>query len=141
MLFLRPKTGYAVLGFFILWVCIDAVFRFHLSSEHFVCNAGVAFGLTLPTDVIWLSTSIFLAVAMYAIGSETYVGDRLAWIAVFLGGTVNALDRMVHGCVKDYISLPFFPSFNLADMMLFLGVVFLLGTILGMIPKVKLYVG
>jgi lipoprotein signal peptidase len=141
MIFLRPKTGYAVLGLFILLVFIDGVLRFHLSSEHFVCNVGVAFGLALPTDIIWLSTFIFLAIAMYAIGSETYVGDRLAWLAVFLGGTVNALDRMMHGCVKDYISLSRFPSFNLADMMLFLGIVFLLGTILGMIPKVKLYVG
>jgi len=48
------------------------------------------------------------------------------WILLFSGGLSNFLERIFFGCVLDYISIPFFPIFNVADVLLTLGVVVLL---------------
>ncbi|MFZ1626935.1 MAG: signal peptidase II, partial [Candidatus Moraniibacteriota bacterium] len=93
-----------------------------------------------PTAIIWLGIGIFLGLALYQILSLPASSERLAWASILFGGFINALDRLLHGCVQDYLHFAFFPSFNLADIMLFLGVVFLLITTLGVFSKAKSYV-
>lgn len=50
----------------------------------------------------------------------------LCWLLLLSAGGSNALERLIHGCVFDFLLLPFFPAFNLADVALSLSVVFLL---------------
>lgn len=40
---------------------------------------------------------------------------------ILTGGAANLIDRIFRGGVVDFIRLPFIPSFNLADMMICLG--------------------
>lgn len=47
---------------------------------------------------------------------------KIGWTLLLVGGSVNLGDRLVGGCVRDYLHLGLFPSFNVADMMLTLGV-------------------
>jgi len=58
--------------------------------------------------------------------------------ALFIGGAVgNLYDRFVFGYVRDFISLPFFPTiFNFADLSLTVGTIalvtaFIFGTYKG----------
>jgi lipoprotein signal peptidase len=47
------------------------------------------------------------------------------WLLLVSAGGSNLAERLFFGCVYDYLSLPFFPTFNLSDAILTLSVVFL----------------
>jgi signal peptidase II len=54
---------------------------------------------------------------------------RLLWLptGLLLGGAIgNLIDRVAHGSVTDFIKLPLWPAFNVADMAITFGVLALL---------------
>jgi signal peptidase II len=54
---------------------------------------------------------------------------RLVWLPVGLlagGAAGNIVDRARHGAVTDFIKLPAWPAFNVADMAITFGVLALL---------------
>lgn len=115
-----------VFGLLIFFGLLDGAFRSDiLFPVSVVCNPGVAFSIPLPAPLLWSGTVVFLSIALYGAFSHPTPSRRLAWTSVFVGGFINGLDRLLNGCVMDYIELPFFPSFNLADIMLSLGAAFL----------------
>jgi lipoprotein signal peptidase len=138
---LRPKTAFTVLGLFVCLALLDGAFRFgFLPVMAPVCNSGIGLGITLPESVLWVVVILMLGLALQQSLVEPWGVENIAWGAVLIGGTVNAIDRWAHGCVMDYIKLSFFPSFNLADIMIFLGVAILLSMLPGILPKAKPYV-
>ncbi len=141
MFVLSPRVAYAVLGFFVCLACLDSVFRFSfLPATLSVCNSGIGLGFRLPANVLWLAIVAILMPALFQSLKRPLSSDNLAWGLVFVGGVTNAIDRYAHGCVADYFHVLFFPSFNLADIMIFLGVVALGLSFLGILPKPKPYV-
>lgn len=139
---LSQKMKRFVLGLFFFVLLLDYWFRgsaLFFGAKH--CNTGIAFGVTLPGTLLWIGIGIWLSVAFWQCSLVKIFWERLAWAAIFLGGLANALDRFLHGCVTDYIAIGSFPSFNLADMMLFLGVAYLLGQMTGIFSKLKVYAG
>ncbi len=139
---LRPKTAFTVLGFFVLFGLLDTLLRFgFLSVIALVCNSGIGLGIVLPEAMLWTAIIPLLMFALWqSLAAAPVEAENLAWAAIFIGGTTNAIDRWAHGCVMDYLNPPFFPSFNLADIMIFLGVATLLLILLGILPKAKPYV-
>jgi signal peptidase II len=60
------------------------------------------------------------------------------WIptGMLVGGAIgNLIDRVAHGAVTDFIKLPAWPAFNVADMSITFGVLALLWVLEG--PRVK----
>lgn len=111
--------------FFVLCLQILAFFVRN-SSLSGVCNDGGAFGLGFP---FWLLTLFFIGAVIFFLFEWWRVpkGDHgWPWLFLVAAGTSNMLERLVHGCVFDFIHVPFFPSFNGADVILSLSVVFLL---------------
>jgi signal peptidase II len=56
------------------------------------------------------------------------------WIptGLLIGGALgNLIDRLVHGAVTDFIKLPLWPAFNVADMSITFGVLALLWVLEG----------
>src|SRR5205085_972402 len=56
-------------------------------------------------------------------------GRRGLWVptGLLLGGAIgNLIDRLLHGSVTDFIKLPHWPAFNVADMAITFGVLALL---------------
>ena len=105
-----------------------------LSLTH-VRNTGVAFGLFASqggTGGSWLLTLLGLA-ALTAVGIYFWyapVKDRLLLIALSLvvGGAIgNLIDRVSSGAVTDfidvYVGLHHWPSFNVADSAISIGIV------------------
>ncbi len=95
---------------------------------HVIENSGAAFSL-LP-DYGWL----FVGVAAVVVAGIVWRWRALArepwWVQVavglLLGGACsNALDRIVQGYVLDFIQLPDWPVFNVADMGITVAVVLL----------------
>ncbi|HEX4730758.1 MAG TPA: signal peptidase II [Solirubrobacterales bacterium] len=91
-------------------------------------NNGVAFGLAGGGGVgLVLVTLVALGVVLWLFSRDpTRPG---MWVATGLlaGGALgNLVDRIRHGHVTDFIKLPHWPPFNLADCGITCGVVILL---------------
>lgn len=95
------------------------------SGGLYICNEGIAFGLRLPNYIFWLIwiTSIT--------GLLVFLKDRIAKkeketigiILILSGAIANFIDRILFGCVIDFIDIKIFnyPLFNLADCFIFIG--------------------
>lgn len=97
-----------------------------------VRNEGVSFGVL--SEVPWWGLAAF-SLGVIAALSVWMVRTPSRWIAVSLGlviggATGNAFDRFRHGAVTDFIDIHIFdfqwPTFNLADAAIALGVGLLL---------------
>lgn len=82
------------------------------------CNKGGAFGISGNFHVV---SSIVLILVLWIIIREKNWLNLAGLALVFGGGLSNLIDRLVVGCVRDFISLGFFPSFNLADTAITIG--------------------
>ncbi len=52
--------------------------------------------------------------------------ELVSWLLILTGASSNLLDRIKHGAVIDYLSLFSLMIFNLADVMIFIGVIILI---------------
>ena len=91
-------------------------------------NSGIAFGLA--TEV---PPALLMAVAVVIVAVLLLLGTQLRWrgaslsIGLILGGALgNLLDRATRGSVVDFIDFPHWPTFNLADVAITIGVLLLI---------------
>lgn len=82
------------------------------------CNKGSAFGLGGDTTVIAL---VVVVVVFWALTSEKRFLPSLGLTLIFTGGLSNVIDRLIFGCVRDFISIASLPNFNLADTAITVG--------------------
>jgi signal peptidase II len=93
-----------------------------------VRNEGVAFsrfsgGGTIVTVIV---AAALLALLAYFV---THLNKPLVWLptGMLLGGALgNIIDRVRDGAVTDFIKLPLWPAFNVADVSITFGVLVLL---------------
>jgi signal peptidase II len=91
-------------------------------------NSGVAFGALAGGGVI---VTVVIAVALVALLAyfATHLQRPLAWLptGMLLGGALgNVVDRLRDGAVTDFVKVPYWPAFNVADTAITLGVIMLL---------------
>ena len=94
-----------------------------------VRNKGVAFGLGGDISAALIGVTIVLLVGMLVVLAIRGGGGWLVWLpaALLLGGALgNLADRARDGAVTDFIDLPLWPTFNLADVAITVGVLLLL---------------
>lgn len=92
-----------------------------------VRNSGVAFG-ALQNGGIIVGVVVGLALIALLVFFSRHATRPMAWLPVglLLGGALgNAIDRIRIGAVVDYLKLPNWPAFNLADVAITVGVVLL----------------
>jgi signal peptidase II len=93
-----------------------------------VRNRGVAFGLFPSGGPLLVAVGIAAVVALLAFFA-THSRRPLVWLptGLLLGGAAgNLIDRLRDGFVTDFLHLPLWPSFNLADTCITIGVLSLL---------------
>jgi signal peptidase II len=93
-----------------------------------VRNRGVAFGLFSDGGLVLVVIGIASVVALLAFFA-THSRRPLVWLptGLLLGGAAgNLIDRTRQGFVTDFIDLPFWPAFNVADSCITIGVLSLL---------------
>jgi signal peptidase II len=93
-----------------------------------VRNRGVAFGLFSDGGIVLVAIGVASVVALLAFFA-THSRRPLVWLptGLLLGGAAgNLIDRLRQGFVTDFIDLPFWPAFNLADSCITIGVLSLL---------------
>lgn len=90
-----------------------------------VQNSGIAFGLfSQATSLVIVLTSavVFSMIFFFARSGARHPLLPAALGLIVGGSTSNLFDRIVHGYVTDFIDFSFWPSFNLADSFIVLGV-------------------
>jgi signal peptidase II len=90
-----------------------------------VRNTGVAFGMLAGGGTL-LTIVTLVALAGLAGFFVAYSHRAHAWTptGLLLGGALgNLLDRIRQGYVTDFIDLPWWPAFNVADIAITFGVV------------------
>ncbi len=91
-------------------------------------NTGVAFG-QLQDGGILVSLVIAVALGALLVYFARHASTPLIWLptGMLLGGALgNIVDRVREGAVIDYLKLPHWPAFNVADAAITVGVVILL---------------
>ena len=91
-------------------------------------NTGVAFGFFSGGGTI---VAVIAAVALAAllVFFATHLQRPLVWLptGLLIGGAAgNLIDRAREGAVTDFVDLPLWPAFNLADAAITIGVLALL---------------
>ncbi len=105
----------------------------------YVQNSGVAFGLFARSQSVWkpylLAAMAVVAVAVILVYSSRMPSNRVLLqvaLAITMGGILgNFTDRVVHGFVVDFIEfhykeLFYWPTFNVADSAISIGIALLL---------------
>lgn len=98
-----------------------------------VRNTGVAFSLFSGGGALVL---VFTVVALVLLVGYLAWRPGRPWLwlptGMLLGGAIgNLVDRVANGAVTDFIKLPFWPAFNVADMSITFGVLVLLWVLEG----------
>jgi signal peptidase II len=94
-----------------------------------VRNSGVAFGLGGDISAVVIGVTIAVLLGLLVFLAVRGRGGWLVWLpaALLVGGAVgNLADRVRDGAVTDFIDLPLWPTFNLADVAIVVGVILLL---------------
>ncbi len=90
-----------------------------------VGNDGIAFGLfdNAGAGVLVAAAASFTLLLGYFLLSSDRAGLWLP-IGLLAGGALgNLIDRIAHGAVTDFIDLPRWPAFNVADIEITVGVI------------------
>ena len=93
-----------------------------------VRNSGVAFGQLQNGGAI-VAVVIALAVLALLVYFARHGSERWVWLptGLLLGGALgNIVDRLREGAVIDFVKLPHWPAFNVADSAITIGVIVLL---------------
>ena len=94
-----------------------------------VRNKGVAFGLGGDISAVVIGATIVVLLGLLVYLAARSRTGWLIWLpaALLIGGALgNLADRARDGAVTDFIDLPLWPTFNLADVAIVAGVLLLL---------------
>ncbi len=90
-------------------------------------NSGVAFSVLAGGGAI---VFVLAALALAALIAYLSIRPERPWLwlptGMLIGGAIgNLIDRLASGAVTDFIKLPLWPAFNVADMSITFGVILL----------------
>jgi len=118
--FLTKQLAQRTLTFFDEVSVLPPVLFFNL-----VHNYGAAYGIFQYQRVFLISITLLVFVFALNLFFSADSSSRMRWgIVVLLSGAVgNFSDRVVYGYVIDFIDIRILPVFNIADMLINVGIV------------------
>lgn len=120
MIFWRKKLGFSLLVISSI-ILLDQALKYPFTSS---CNSGIAFGLLQNQRTVnTLISATVVFICFYFLMKEKRRFISFALLLVIGGGASNLFDRVTFGCVRDFIDFKIWPSFNLADSLISVGVI------------------
>ena len=106
----------------IFLVFIDQLSKYIIRTSRgfYICNAGISFGLKIPTALFYPIWSIVF-LSLIHLFFKKYSKYSYAILLILAGSVSNLIDRLYNGCVIDFIDWKIWPIFNLADVFICLG--------------------
>ena len=99
-------------------------------SFNYTQNTGVAFniGTNNIITIIIINVIIIGLIIKFIKDNDLNIGALISLFIVLAGGISNLIDRIFRGFVIDFIDVNIFnfPNFNIADICIVLGIVFLI---------------
>ena len=106
-------------GLLLLLIISDQVLKLWALREGItIINKGISFGILLSRYLVILLIGLSFYLLFHFLRKK---GPKV--LLILAGGISNLLDRIVNGGVVDFITIPFVPVFNLADIFVVLGFV------------------
>ena len=111
-------------------------------SFNYTQNTGAAFnmGTNNIITIIIINVIIIGLIIKFIKDNDLHIGALVSLFIVLAGGISNLIDRIFRGFVIDFIDVNIFnfPNFNVADICIVLGIIFLIViTIKSMLCKEK----
>jgi len=87
-------------------------------------NTGAAFGILQNANIFLVVLTLIVVIGIIYYKYKNKIEENMiSFVALLLGGASgNLVDRIFRGYVIDFINFSFWPSFNVADMGITLGV-------------------
>ena len=108
-------------------------------SFNYTQNTGVAFniGTNNIITIIIINVIIIGLIIKFIKDNDLNIGALISLFIVLAGGISNLIDRIFRGFVIDFIDVNIFnfPNFNIADICIVLGIVFLIFIIIKLTIK------
>lgn len=98
-------------------------------SLQYAENTGIAFSIPVPYIALIIFNVILIGAMIFFAVKELDLSKSMSKIAIVLilgGGFGNLIDRLLNGYVIDFISIWKYPSFNLADCYITIGVLLII---------------
>jgi signal peptidase II len=98
-------------------------------------NRGIAFGLAGDVSPVLIAVAIGALLALLGFLSLRREADPMIWLpaGLLVGGALgNLADRVRDDAVTDFIDFPGWPTFNLADVSIVIGVALLV-----LLPEIR----
>lgn len=114
---------------------LDQLSKFIVKNNFFyITNTGSLFGLFQNYNILLIIlTVIVVIVLLYYLIKHKLKRYEQIFLSLILGGGIgNLIDRLIYGHVIDFIDLGFWPSFNIADLAISIGII---GLIIYMFKK------
>lgn len=102
-------------------------------SLMYVKNYGAAFSILIDQRLFLIIVTgvVLFIINHYFLDQKTYKRYEIVLYSMIIGGILgNLIDRIIHGFVVDFLSFKifnyYFPTFNLADSFIVIGIIILL---------------
>lgn len=120
VLLLDQLSKYLVRGKLIESIKLSSFF-----SLSFVKNTGAGFGILKGQQILLIIVSVLILAGITYYRKEIFKEKKLSILMglIFAGGLGNLIDRLFSGYVTDFLSLSFWPAFNIADSAITLGAI------------------
>lgn len=112
--------------FFLFLILVSADQIIKSISSFFVCNKNLAWSIPTAPAIFYLAWLIIIFILLFLFLKTENISQRIFITLIFSGAISNMIDRLRFGCVVDYIDIKIFPVFNLADIYITLGIIFLI---------------
>jgi len=96
-------------------------------SLTYVKNTGAAFGILQGNNLLFIFLSFAALLFLFFFFNEFQEKKEKILVTLIITGVIgNLFDRLFFGFVTDFITFPYWPSFNIADALLSSSVLILL---------------
>ena len=111
---------------------LDSVKLYFMLEFNYTQNTGGALGIGKVNIVLIFSILIIIGIIILLIKEHKKVSNYIPFVLILSGSIGNLIDRLFRGYIIDYIDINIFnfPNFNIADISIVVGVIFLLYIIL-----------
>lgn len=104
-------------------ILVDQVSKAWINVNYsYFLNQGFVWGI-IRLNNGFILVSLLLGLICLYLGLRRNSSINNAFLIISAGSISNVIDRIIYGGVIDFINISFFPSFNIADLMIVYGII------------------